>query len=112
MDVLDAIRARKSIRGYKPDPVPKEVLSQILDVARHAPSAMNTQPWEITVITGDVLASIRMRTLRGLLLVRRQTRMSHPYLMGAALNKLLRLSFALVKNQTYYRSPQLVQVTG
>ncbi len=58
MDVLDAIRARKSIRGYKPDPVPKEVLSQILDVARHAPSAMNTQPWEITVITGDVLASI------------------------------------------------------
>ena len=32
--------------------------------------------------------------------------------VGAALNRLLRLSFALVKNQTYYRSPQLVQVTG
>jgi transposase len=33
-------------------------------------------------------------------------------IVGAALNKLLRLSFALVKNQTFYRSPQLVQVTG
>jgi transposase len=33
-------------------------------------------------------------------------------IVGAALNRLLRLSFALVKNQTYYRSPQLVQVTG
>jgi len=32
--------------------------------------------------------------------------------VGAALNRLLRLAFALVKNQTYYRSPQLVQVTG
>ena len=33
-------------------------------------------------------------------------------IVGAALNRLLRLSFALVKNQTFYRSPQLVQVTG
>jgi len=33
-------------------------------------------------------------------------------IVGAALNRLLRLSFALVKNQTYYRSPQLVQVTS
>lgn len=78
MDVLDAIRARKSIRGYKPAPVPKEVLSQILDVARHAPSAMNTQPWEITVIIGGVLASIRRRTLRGLLLVLRTLRQATP----------------------------------
>lgn len=66
MDVLDTIRARKSIRGYKPAPVPKEVLSQILDVARHAPSAMNTQPWEITVITGDVLASISKENIERL----------------------------------------------
>ena len=59
MDVIEAVKARKSIRGYKPDPVPKEVLEQILEVASRAPSAMNTQPWEFTVLAGEVLENVR-----------------------------------------------------
>jgi nitroreductase len=59
MDVLEAIRARKSIRGYKPDPVPKETIKEILDVAIRSPSTLNTQPWEFTVITGEVLNNIK-----------------------------------------------------
>jgi nitroreductase len=59
MDVIEAVKKRKSIRGYKPDPVPKEVLEQILELASHAPSAMNTQPWEFTVLTGEVLDNVR-----------------------------------------------------
>jgi nitroreductase len=59
MDVIEAIRARKSIRSFKPDPVPGEVLEQILETATRAPSAMNTQPWEFTVLTGDILDRVR-----------------------------------------------------
>jgi len=59
MDIVEAIRSRKSIRGYKPDPVPKEALREILDIAIRSPSTMNTQPWEITVVTGEVLDNIR-----------------------------------------------------
>jgi len=59
MDVIEAVRKRKSIRGYKPDPVPKEVLEQILELANRAPSAMNTQPWEFTLLTGDVLENVK-----------------------------------------------------
>ena len=59
MDIVEAIRSRKSIRGYKPDPVPKEILREILDIAIRSPSAMNTQPWEITIVTGEVLDNIR-----------------------------------------------------
>jgi len=59
MDIVEAIRSRKSIRCFKPDPVPKEVLREILDIARRAPSAMNAQPWNITVVTGEVLDNIR-----------------------------------------------------
>ena len=59
MELVEAIRARKSIRAYKPDPVPKDVIRQILEVARRAPSAMNTQPWEFTVVSGEVLEAIR-----------------------------------------------------
>ena len=59
MNILEAIRGRKSIRGYKSDPVPKEVLGEILETAGRAPSTMNTQPWEFLVLTGDVLDKVR-----------------------------------------------------
>ncbi len=59
MDVIEAIRARKSIRGFKPDPVPKEVLREVLDIAARSPSGLNAQPWEITVVTGEVLNKIK-----------------------------------------------------
>ena len=58
MDVVEAIRARKSIRAFKTDPVPKETLKAILEIACEAPSAMNTQPWEFTIVTGDPLRKL------------------------------------------------------
>ena len=59
MDIIDAIVQRKSIRGFKPVPVSKEVVIKILQAACRAPSTMNTQPWEFAVITGDALNRIR-----------------------------------------------------
>ena len=59
MDLMEAIRLRKSIRGYKPDPVPKEILMEILDIATRSPSTLNSQPWEITIATGKVLEDIK-----------------------------------------------------
>ena len=55
MELLEAIKSRKSIRAYKPDPVPGEVLAELLEVARWAPSGTNTQPWEFFVLTGEML---------------------------------------------------------
>jgi len=59
MELIEAIKSRKSIRGYKTTPVPKEVLTEILEVATRAPSGMNTQPWEFTVLGGKVLDDLR-----------------------------------------------------
>ena len=64
MDVTEAIQTRKSIRGYKPDPVPKEILQEILEIATRAPSGMNTQPWEITVVAGEVLDKIKQANIK------------------------------------------------
>ncbi len=58
MDVVEAVKHRKSIRNFKPNPVPKDVLKEILEIASRAPSAENSQPWEFTVLTGDVLNDI------------------------------------------------------
>ena len=67
MNVVDAIKKRISIRAYKPDAVPKEIILEILEAARRAPSAMNTQPWEFAVITGDVLDKIKQANIEALL---------------------------------------------
>jgi len=59
MDVIDAIKKRKSIRRFKPDHVPKDVIEKIIGAAVRAPSAENTQPWEFVVLTGEVLETIK-----------------------------------------------------
>ena len=59
MQFDDVILGRRSIRGYKPDPVPRELIEEILTLATRAPSSMNTQPWNFYVITGEPLDRIR-----------------------------------------------------
>lgn len=50
MDVLQAIAARYSVRGYRPDPVDDETLRTVLEAAQAAPSAHNYQPFRLIVI--------------------------------------------------------------
>lgn len=49
-DILDVIITRKSIRRYKPDPVPDEMIDKILEAARWAPTGENHQPWRLIVV--------------------------------------------------------------
>jgi len=55
----DVVMGRRSIRGFKPDPVPLELIKEILTMAMRSPSSMNTQPWNFTVVTGEPLNLIR-----------------------------------------------------
>jgi F420 biosynthesis protein FbiB-like protein len=48
--LFDVIRSRRSIRRYLDQPVPRELIEQLLDAARWAPSAHNRQPWRFTVL--------------------------------------------------------------
>ena len=51
MDALEALRTRRSIRSFKPDTVPAELVEQIIDCGRLAATARNVQPWEFVVVT-------------------------------------------------------------
>jgi nitroreductase len=51
MQTLEAIFTRKSIREYKPQPVPDELVQELLEAAMQAPSAGNQQPWHFIVVT-------------------------------------------------------------
>ena len=52
MRVDDAITQRRSIRRFKPDPVPRAVIEAILEAAARAPSGANMQPWRVHVVIG------------------------------------------------------------
>ena len=53
MDVSEVIRIRRSIRKFKPDPIPDEKVRLLLESARLAPSGTNTQPWRFIVVRDD-----------------------------------------------------------
>lgn len=54
VEIVDrAITSRQSIRRFRPDPVPKEAVRDILAVASRAPSGNNMQPWRVTVVGGE-----------------------------------------------------------
>ena len=64
MELIEALEGRKSIRAFKPDLVPKEVIERILELAMKAPSAINLQPWEFTVVSGKEKERLSRRLLK------------------------------------------------
>jgi len=55
----EVVLGRRSIRGYKPDPVPKALIREVIEMAMRAPSSLNTQPWNFYVVAGEPLDRIR-----------------------------------------------------
>jgi nitroreductase len=53
--LLALLKERRSIRRYRPDPVPDEMVEQLLEAGRWAPSASNRQPWEFIVIHDETI---------------------------------------------------------
>ena len=53
MELCQAVRERRSIRAFKPAPISREVIEEILKLTIHAPSAINIQPWEFFVVIGE-----------------------------------------------------------
>ena len=57
-DVFEAARTRRSVRAYKPDAVPIEIVREVVALGRYAPSGSNIQPWRVHVLTGATLARL------------------------------------------------------
>ena len=56
---LDVVSRRRSMRDFKPDPVPREIIESVFSTAQRAPSNCNTQPWFVHVVTGEKLERLR-----------------------------------------------------
>jgi nitroreductase len=64
METLDAIAARRSIRRFRDEPVPRELLGRILEATCQAPSGKNRQPWRFVVVEGEDDRTEMIRVLR------------------------------------------------
>ena len=56
---LDVVSRRRSMRDFKSDPVPREIIESVFGTAQRAPSNCNTQPWFVHVVTGEKLERLR-----------------------------------------------------
>jgi len=59
VELSQAIKERRSVRKFRPDPVPREILEHVLELATWAPSGMNRQPWHFIVVKGDKAEELR-----------------------------------------------------
>jgi nitroreductase len=59
MELLETIKNRKSIRAFKPDPVPQTILQEIMEGVRNTASWANSQPWEFALVAGSKLEEIQ-----------------------------------------------------
>jgi len=64
MNILEAIRSRRSIRSFQSTPVSKRILEEVLDHSGWAPSGSNTQPWEFAVLGGKVMEEAKARLIQ------------------------------------------------
>ncbi len=67
MDLAEAIRNRRTIRSFLPDPVPEETIRALIADALWAPSWKNAQPWEMVVATGETLERFKKENKQALL---------------------------------------------
>lgn len=63
MEFEEVVRARRSVRAFRSDPVPLETIRALLDIARRAPSGTNIQPWKVHVVAGATRARLEREVL-------------------------------------------------
>ena len=66
-DLDETIRQRRSVRGFLPKPVPREVIEELLALAQHAPSNCNVQPWRVYIASGDMREKLRAALVEAVL---------------------------------------------
>ncbi|MGK9063350.1 nitroreductase family protein [Pseudomonas asiatica] len=63
MTLVDAVTSRFSVRGFLPEPVPRDILEQVFELAQQSPSNCNTQPWKAFVASGELKERLRQKFL-------------------------------------------------
>jgi nitroreductase len=101
-NTMNLLKSRRSVRSYKPEPVPKEVIDKILEAGTWAPSAMNRQPWKFVVVTDRKLINELSENVKKIML------------KNDTIMKVARFAerFTAQKDLVFYGAPLLIFVVG
>ncbi len=64
MEILEALRTRRSVRAFRDEPIPKTALQNLLQDASRAPSAINMQPWEVHMVLNEERKRLSRKLIR------------------------------------------------
>jgi len=112
--IIETIKTRRSVRAYQVKPIPKEVIEEIIDAGRFAPSAFNWQPWRFVIVTNKNLISRISKKIR-----KKLKRLSIFFPLGKLFIKELRTKRAIDfidklkhtdEDIIYYNAPLLILV--
>jgi nitroreductase len=67
MGLEEAVRARRSVRGFLDQPVPRDVLERVFEIAQQAPSNCNVQPWQVYVASGACRDRLRTKMMEAIM---------------------------------------------
>ena len=111
---LTTIYERRAVRKYKNKPVEKEIIEQIIDAGRMAPSAINMQPWKFYILTNkeDIIAfskAIKMGAVKGIFKsgIKRITKT-----LVSALTFPTKADFAKKEDMVFHGAPVVIFITS
>lgn len=107
-EVIEAIRERRSIRSYRPKPVPRELLNAVIEAANEAPSALNSQPWRFVVVEDE---GARKKLLSAAL-PRAKQRTEMVKDVNPERYESIKKRYAELPDPIYYSAPAVVFVIG
>lgn len=111
-DLISELKKRRSIREYKKTPVKKELIEQIIQAGKYAPSAKNRQPWRFIVITNkemiDEIANVIKKEIRKILKKRFIMKYFHPSLKNDRTMKFLAAITLSKEDILFFDAPVLI----
>lgn len=106
--VIEAIKKRRAVRSYKPDPIPRDVIKTIIEAGNEAPSAMNSQPWRFVVVEDkEIKRKLLQAALPNVQKILEPLKETNPERYEQ-----IKKRFAELKDPVYYSAPAILFVIG
>jgi len=107
-EVLKAVKARRSVRAYEPEKIPREIINTIIEAANQAPSGMNSQPWRFVVVEDEALHKKLINTaVPNVKKLLEKVKTSNPERYQQIMKR-----FEELEDPIYYSAPAIIFVIG
>lgn len=115
-EFIEILKSRRSIRLFKDEAVPKNLIEEILDAGRYAPSAMNGQPWKFAIITDRAfinrLSIAAKKSMRKIYSMSPILKLFIKELRDEKAMAALKKTAASDEDTIFYRAPLLIVIAG